>query len=415
MVAKKYRVAVLAWEKPSRDHASTGSGVYLGYLGELGKLSKERGNGIDLTFIVPWEEDLFLKMNGYKILFLKIRRFSRARPYGRDVLYPACRNLTDRLLGDRFPIDLKRFDLIFASGYAFGNFISKAQYLENLVYVSHSPEFLRGSIARRRKFFGGSDEYLDRFRRNAELEALALKGSKQVITVSKACKRELTRHYRLGQNKVSVIYNGVDTSLFRRVPLRRSRDKTIFTYVGRAHPEKGTSLLLQSTKELMTRDPKKDFELQMVTDGGSSLQRVVKRVGLTGHTRLMRWRGYQRLPRHYSAATFSIMPSYWDSFSYSVAESLSCETPVIASSSGGLPEIVDDEVGLLFQAGDKEDLIVQLEKACDFPLERVMEMGRHGRRRIQSLFSRERFLTNYMRFIEQNMKGNFTQSSLAED
>ncbi|MFQ6085481.1 MAG: glycosyltransferase family 4 protein [Candidatus Bathyarchaeia archaeon] len=408
---EKCRVAVLGWEIPSRDQAITGSGTYLGYLTELGGLT----NGIDLTFIVPWEEDLLLKRNGYEILFLKARRFSKARPYDKDVLYPASSNLTNRLLEDRLPVDLEHFDLIFASGYAFGDFISRAQHLENLVYVSHSPEFLRGSIARKWKFFGGSEGCLDRFRKNTELEARALEGSKRVIAVSKACKNELTRHYGLGENRVSVIYNGIDTSLFRRVRSPRIRDKTIFTYVGRAHPEKGTRLLLQSMKDLMARLPMKEVELHMITNWGPPLQRAVRKLGLAEHVRPVKWEGYQKLPRHYSAAAFTVMPSYWDSFCYVVAESLSCETPVITSSAGGLPEIVDDGIGLIFKVGDREDLTLQLEKGRDLALGHIADMGRQGRRKVQNLFSKKDFLMNYTRFIEENTDGTFTQSSLDRD
>ncbi len=96
-----------------------------------------------------------------------------------------------------------------------------------------------------------------------------------------------------------------------------------------------------------------------------------------------------------------MIPSYWESFSYVTAESLSCGTPVITSSAGALPEIVDHDVGLLFPVGDTKGLTEQARKACSYSCEHIRKMGGNGREKAQTYFTKETFLENYLKFIRK--------------
>ncbi len=377
--------------------------MYLGYLAELGKFSRTTTPRLDLTFIVPWQKDALLRKNGYNVLLLKTPGFRKERPYHEEVLYPSCKNFASRLLKDKNPIDHKSFDLIIANSFAFGEFISRAQHLENLVYISHRPEFLREKFAEQfRVKLGGTR----RLRKDAELEAKSVENSERVLAVSKACKKELSKRY--APDKITVIYNGINENVFRRIQIPSNGGKTVFTYIGRNHPEKGISLLLKSVKDLIEKDHGKNFETRLITDDGVSLRRAVKKLGLSNHVKIINWKMQRWLPYYYSGSTFTIMPSYWESFSYVVAESLSCETPVIVSNAGALPELVDRKVGLLFRVGDGNDLTGQLWEACERSHESVVEMGKRGRKKIQNSFSKSVFLTNYLKFIDETINGTIS-------
>lgn len=377
--------------------------MYLSYLTELGRFSRAGKTRLDLTFIVPWGKDALLQRDSYRVLLLKTRGFDKKRPYDGNVLYPSCRNFASRLLEDKNSVDPKDFDLILANSFAFGEFISRAQHLENIIYISHRPEFLREKFAEQFKVNLGDKR---RLRKDAELEAKSVENSKQVLTVSKACKEGLAKRYQ--RNKITVIYNGIDGGVFSRAQTPPNGGKTVFTYVGRNHPEKGVSLLLNSVKKLIDRDHGKNFELQLITNDGVSLRRVVKKSGLSSRVRFIKWKSPKRLRWYYSGSTFTIMPSYWESFSYVVAESLSCETPVIVSNAGALPELVDKKVGLLFRVGDSDDLTKQLWEASERSHESVVEMGKRGRKKIQNSFSKSAFLTNYLKFIEETINGTIS-------
>ncbi len=394
---RKLKVVVLGWEPPSRSKVATGVGMYLGYLAELGMFARARSRNLSLTFIVPSQRDRLVHREGYRVLFVRIPGFREHRPYDADILYPATKRFAERLLGKHAPVDLKKFDMILANSFAFGELIARAG-LDNLVYISHRPEFLREKFAER---FGVRVANKYRLLRDARLEVKSIENSRRTITVSKACKRELAR--RFDRNCIDVIYNGVDTNLFSRAKCE-SNGKTVFTYAGRNHPEKGIDLLLRSVRRVVDRGHS-NFELRMLTDDGILLRRAVKRMDLSKYVKLVGWRRLRELPYYYSSSTFTIMPSYWESFSYATAEGLACEVPTIVSTAGALREMVDGEVGLNFRAGSERGLANKLEEACSCDSERAAEMGRRGRRRVRQKFSKEAFLNKYLRYIERFADG----------
>ncbi len=396
---KSYKIAVLGWEAPGSGRVLTGSGMYLNHLTELANL-RENGHELDLTFIVPWWRDLRLRKDGYEVFLIGSDGFSNKRPYSKETISSTCRSFADEMLNGNSHVNLKKFDLVLSSSFGFGELIARAQHLENIIYISHRPEFLRESIANK---FGVTQDK-ERIQRDMELERKAVKGANQIIAVSNACKKKLVKRYRHKRNDVKVIYNGVDTSLFRRINTD-PRKKTIFTYVGRNDPEKGVSLLLEGTKDLAKQEHERNFELQLITNDGGLVQRKIKKLGVSPHIKQLSWKRHKKLPKYYSKTTFTIMPSYWESFSYVTVESLSCQTPTITSTAGALPEISDQKVGLSFNTGDKEDLVKQLVRACEYRETHVEQMGKKGRERVQHFFSREKFLQNYLHFLESFLDG----------
>ncbi|MFH1822016.1 MAG: glycosyltransferase family 4 protein [Methanobacteriota archaeon] len=390
---ERLKIAVLGWEPPSRRRVHTGAGMYLTYLTELGMFAKTKGRKLSLTFIAPSQCDRLVHREGYRVLFVRTPKFCERRPYDEDVLYPAAKRFVTRLLEKSGSVDLKKFDLVLANSFAFGELIDRAKP-DNLVYVSHRPEFLREKLAER---FEISMANKRRLSRDARLEAKSIEGSTRTITVSRACRQELAR--RFNRSRIDVIYNGVDTKLFNRVKCE-ANEKTVFTYAGRNHPEKGLYLLLQGARHAVDGGCS-DFEIRLFTENSASLRHAVKHMHLSKHVKPMGWRRLRELPRLYSASTFTIMPSYWESFSYATVEGMACEVPAIVSNAGALPEIVNDKVGLVFRTGDERELALRIEEACSCDSERVAQMGCRGRRRIKRQFSKKAFLRNYLQYAER--------------
>jgi glycosyltransferase involved in cell wall biosynthesis len=79
-------------------------------------------------------------------------------------------------------------------------------------------------------------------------------------------------------------------------------------------------------------------------------------------------------------------------------ECMACELPVAASRVGGLPEIVDDQVGALFEPANPEDLA----RAVTVLLRRddLGELGRRGRARVVKLWSNARLTDRHLEIYE---------------
>src|ERR1035437_5479404 len=77
----------------------------------------------------------------------------------------------------------------------------------------------------------------------------AAQKAKKIITVSNATKEEIVDHLKIKENKVEVIYNGVDKSLFDVSKTERTLKNPYFLYVGNAYPHKNLERLLLAFSE----------------------------------------------------------------------------------------------------------------------------------------------------------------------
>jgi glycosyltransferase involved in cell wall biosynthesis len=86
----------------------------------------------------------------------------------------------------------------------------------------------------------------------------------------------------------------------------------------------------------------------------------------------------------------SVIPSLEEGFGIPAAEAMGCETPVVASDAGGLPEVVEHGVtGLIVPRGDATALAEAIGSLLADPVRRA-RMGRAGRERALRLFDWDR-------------------------
>ena len=82
-------------------------------------------------------------------------------------------------------------------------------------------------------------------------------------------------------------------------------------------------------------------------------------------------------------------------------EAMALSKPVVASRVGGFPDLIkDSENGFLFEVGNVQELAEKLRILLDNK-ELAVEMGRRGRELVQSQFSNEKYINNYLAMINQ--------------
>jgi glycosyltransferase involved in cell wall biosynthesis len=92
----------------------------------------------------------------------------------------------------------------------------------------------------------------------------------------------------------------------------------------------------------------------------------------------------------YRESAVAVLPSLYEGFGLPAAEAMACETPVVATSVGALPEVVGTEgAGRLVPPRDPEALAAAIRELLEDPEQRA-EMGRKGRQRVEELFSWEK-------------------------
>jgi len=95
-----------------------------------------------------------------------------------------------------------------------------------------------------------------------------------------------------------------------------------------------------------------------------------------------------------------VLPSITEGLPRVILEAMALSKPVVASRVGGIPDLVrDGQNGFLFEAGNVQELAEKL-KILLGNQEMAVEMGKRGREFVQSQFSNEKYVSNYLAMIE---------------
>jgi starch synthase len=244
------------------------------------------------------------------------------------------------------------------------------------------------------------------------VERTSYLAASSVIAVSAAMRDDVITSYPdIDPSRVQVVHNGIDTALWSPAsdPDRvRSHgvdpDRPSVVFVGRITRQKGLPLFLRAVAELPP-------EVQIVLCAGAPDTPEIEAevVGLVNSLSTSRsgvvWIR-EMLPRAdvvalLSAATAFVCPSIYEPLGIVNLEAMACETAVVATATGGIPEVVvDGDTGRLVpieQATDGTGTPLNPDKyVADFATalnevvadpDRAAEMGRAGRIRAQESFS----------------------------
>jgi glycosyltransferase involved in cell wall biosynthesis len=178
--------------------------------------------------------------------------------------------------------------------------------------------------------------------------------------------------------KLWVVPNGVDLNKFRLMERQEAKrqlglddDKRYLLYVGRLVAVKGLDLLLDAFAQLVQNQS--DVELVLVGDGAERLvlaQRATT-LGIRDKVHFVGAQPHERIVLWMNAGDVLCLPSRKESFGAVLIESLACGTPVVATSVGGIPEVVaDGQVGRLVHSRDPREMAACIEEVLETPWDR---------------------------------------------
>lgn len=188
--------------------------------------------------------------------------------------------------------------------------------------------------------------------------------------------------------RAEALTNGVDTELFRPAgdpPGSNGRRRVIVPR--RLFAKNGVEYFIRAMPLLRQG---LDVEAVVVGDGPERprLEALARELGVADAVRFLGARPNTEMPALLAGADVAVFPSLMEATSVAALEAMSCGRPVAASRVGGLPEIVDEEVGTLFRPADPEDLAARLGALLrDADLARL---GQRARERVVQRWSLER-------------------------
>jgi starch synthase len=230
-------------------------------------------------------------------------------------------------------------------------------------------------------------------------ERTAIEGADAVIAVSHGVRQDILSCYpSVDPDRVHVIHNGIDSEIYRRQPSPETLErfgidpsKPFAFFNGRITRQKGLTLLLAAALKL---DPRHQLVIAASNPDTPEIEAEVADLA----RRVAAERGNlvwidQYITRedlihiHSHAAVF-VCPSIYEPFGLVILEAMACETPVVASRVGGIPEIVGEgETGYLvdFNPDDVEafttTLAGRIEKLLN-DTSLAAAMGQAGRERV---------------------------------
>ncbi|MHB1349598.1 MAG: glycosyltransferase family 4 protein [Desulfobulbaceae bacterium] len=212
---------------------------------------------------------------------------------------------------------------------------------------------------------------------------LALKSATRVTCVSQFT-AEMIRNNLNYTGKISVIYNGVDTTKF--TPAKKQEDSKVkVLFSGNLTRRKGAHLLPDIASSL-----DKNIELCYTS-------------GLRGKNPLpnmpnMRNIGpipYAAMPAVYQGADILLFPTVREGFGLAAAEAMACGLPVVTTNCSSLPElVVDGKGGYLCEIGNTEEFARRINQLAQSSILRK-EMGEFNRTRVEERFTLKQMVDNY--------------------
>jgi alpha-maltose-1-phosphate synthase len=234
-------------------------------------------------------------------------------------------------------------------------------------------------------------------------ERTAIESADAVIAVSHGVRGDVLRCYpAVHPDRVHVIHNGIDAEVYQPQPAAETlarygidANRPYALFNGRITRQKGLSLLLTAALKMEPR-----HQLVVVASSPDTPELAAEVGDLANRVRAEKgnlvWIDHfisrDELIRLHSGATVFVCPSVYEPFGLVILEAMACETAVVASRVGGIPEIVvEGETGFLVDY-DPDDtdgfaaaLAANMERLLDDSA-LARKMGVAGRRRVLETF-----------------------------
>ncbi|AFZ33236.1 glycosyl transferase group 1 [Gloeocapsa sp. PCC 7428] len=244
---------------------------------------------------------------------------------------------------------------------------------------------------------------------------LGLKGVNKFIALSQQTKLDWL-DTGLQEEKIDIVHVGINREIYQpsenfsatRKQWNIAEDARVVSYIGRLDKEKGIEILIKAfallvksgvkSKLLIAGKPVAHASIEAGEEYQQSLEQLSIDLGVASDVKFL---GHvTNTTAVYQVSDVTVVPSLWsEPFGRVIIESMACGTPVVASRTGGIPEILTAEFQReLFQPGNEQALLETLTQIIDWR-DRDPAFGERCRQHILSNFS----LDNMINGIEKSL------------
>lgn len=176
--------------------------------------------------------------------------------------------------------------------------------------------------------------------------------SRRVIANSWKTKREIARHYDYPEDRIVVVYNGVDLERFHprnrerlreptRAALGLAPDDLVLLFVGSGFERKGLGFCLNGIARALSGHPRIPIRL-IVAGKGNPRPYLAQAQALDLHERISFVGAWTQIEELYAAADAFILPTLYDSFANVTLEAAAAGLPILTTFQNGASEVLED-------------------------------------------------------------------------
>lgn len=235
-----------------------------------------------------------------------------------------------------------------------------------------------------------------------ELTKYSIEGTDGITAVSQALKQETQEIFDI-QKEIEVVYNFVDTEEYRRqlapeIELEHGRDVKNLIHISNFRPVKNIPNVIR-TFHLISQEM--NARLLLVGGGPDEVvaKRMIRELGIEDQVLFLG--KHENIVPLLSVSDLLLLPSYKESFGLVSIEAMACEVPVIASNTGGIPEVVENGVtGFLTEPDDYQKMAERAIFLLQNPSVH-QDFAQRGRKMVEERFNAESVVENYMEYYRR--------------
>lgn len=277
----------------------------------------------------------------------------------------------------------ERFDLVHdVQSLGWATLLLKAIGLPVVTTIHHPLSVdRRASFARDRSFreaLGTMELY------PVGMQAFVARRLDRVLTSSAQSGREIVRDFRVRPERLRMVWNGLDTDLFRPLVGVSRASAELLCVARAADPNKGVPVLLEALARLPAH-----VTLTLVDEASAEnpARERARALGVEGRVHITGRVETHELLQLYARASLVVVPSLYEGFGLPAAEAMACGAPVVATAAGALPEVMRVGAGgVLVPPGDPAALAEGILGLLASPETRIA-LGARARARIIETFS----------------------------
>ncbi|MDD5638552.1 MAG: glycosyltransferase [Candidatus Pacebacteria bacterium] len=198
----------------------------------------------------------------------------------------------------------------------------------------------------------------------------AMARAKIILPVSKDLEESI-KSYGI-KNNFEVVPNVVNTKIFYPSSNKQENEKNYkkrMLLVALLDPKKGISFLLEAIAKISKK--RQDFVLDIVGDGPNrkEYEDLSQKLGIQNLVKFHGLKSKEEIAEFMRNCDFFVLPSLWENLPCVLIEAMASGLPIIATTVGGIPEIINEERGILIPPKNVDVLV----KAIDYMLDHYQD------------------------------------------